>query len=82
MNVQDTVRTVVIPRQAEPSDDLPAATSVAARPVPAPAAAPLLGRDRPLTTDEREFLYGFGALVLLLSTFIVTFLLLSHYAWS
>ena len=79
MTVQDATRTVSVPRQAEPVD-LPLATPAPATPVP--AAAPLLGRDRPLTTDERDFARGLAALFVVLGTIIVVGLLLGQYAWS
>ena len=78
MTVQDDVRTVTIPRPAEPSDpplvDAPIPTS-------APSAG-VAGRDRPLTTDERLFVLGMAGVFGWLSVYIVTFLLLSTYVWS
>ena len=82
MTVQDTaptvtVPTVTVPRQAEPAD--------APRPGPAADAlpsAPLLGRDRPLTADERQFAVGLAVLALLLGTIIVAGLLVGQYASS
>lgn len=76
--VQDTAplpRTVTVPQQAGPAD--------APLPAPAPApAAPLLGRDRPLTTDERQFALGLALLVLVLGTTIVVGLVVGHYVWT
>lgn len=74
MTVQDTVGTITVPRQAEPVDP-PLA------PAP-PATAPLVGRDRPLTTDERQFALGLAAMAAVLGTIIVVGLLLGQYAWS
>lgn len=75
MSVQDAVRTVTVPQQAEPADP-----PLAASATPAPRAG-VPGRDRPLTSDERQFILGatitFGGLAVI----IVTFLLLSVYAW-
>ncbi len=76
MTVQDTVRTATVPRQAEPAD--PPRT----RPAAALPSAPLLGRDRPLTTDERQFAVGLALLALVLGTIVVAGLLLGQYAWS
>jgi hypothetical protein len=74
MTVQDTVGTITVPRQAEPVDP-PL--------VPAPpATAPLLGRDRPLTTDERQFALGLAVLALVLGTIIVVGLLVAEHVWS
>jgi hypothetical protein len=75
MTVQDATRTVVVPQQARPVDP-PLA------PAPEPAAAPLLGRDRPLTAEERQFLLGGLAMCLCLGLYIVTGLLLSLLVWS
>lgn len=82
MTVQDTAHapadltgTVTVPQQAGPVD----------APLPAPAptpAAPLLGRDRPLTTDERQFALGLALLVLVLGTIIVVGLLVGQYVWT
>ena len=78
MTVQDAaVRTVLVPRQAEPVDPAPAPAAG-----PAQATVPLLGRDRPLTTDERQFALGLALMVLVLGSVIVTGLLLGQYAWS
>ena len=43
--------------------------------------APLIGRQRPMTGDEREFLIGLGVVLVGLSSIIVTFLLLAAYVW-
>ena len=74
MSVQDAVRTVTIPAQAGPADPpLEAAPSAPRAGVP--------GRDRPLTSDERQFILGatitFGGLAVI----IVTFLLLATQVW-
>ena len=79
MTVQDDTRTAEVPRQAGPVDP---PTGRAAEPAPAPAAPRLIGRDRPLTPDEREFLLSGLVLWLFLSTFIVTGLLLAQLVWS
>jgi hypothetical protein len=79
MTVQDAARAVAVPQQAVPVDPPPAP---AAEPAPAPVAPALIGRDRPLTPDEREFLVSGLALWLFLSTFIVTGLLLAQLVWS
>lgn len=79
MDVQETP-TVSVPRQAGPAEPPPAPAAV-----PAPAAtpaAPLLGRDRPLTADERAFALGLSALALVLGTIIVVGLLVGQYVWS
>ena len=77
MTVQDTVPTVTVPRQAQPAD--PPRTGPAAD---APPSAPLLGRDRPLTADERQFAVGLAVLALVLGTIVVAGLLLGQYAGS
>ena len=78
MTVQDTA-TVTVPTQAQPVD-----APRAPLPVPAevPPSAPLLGRDRPLTTDERQFAIGLAVLALALGTIIVVGLLVGHYVWT
>ena len=74
MTVQDTViPAVTVPAQAGPVDVPP--------PAPVPA-APLLGRDRPLTTDERQFALGLALLTLVLGTVIVVGLLVGQYVWT
>ena len=75
MTVQDTVRTVSVPRQAGPAEP-PTAH------VEPTALAPLLGRDRPLTTDERQFAVGLAVLAAVLGTVIVVGLLVGQYVWS
>jgi predicted lipid-binding transport protein (Tim44 family) len=75
MTVQDATRTVTVPQQAGPVDPL-------VTPAAEPAAAPVLGRDRPLTADERQFLLGGLAMGLGLGLYIVTGLLLSLLVWS
>lgn len=76
MSVQDAVRTVTIPKQAGPAD--PPLTA----PVAAPAArAGIPGADRPLTSDERQFILGASITFGGLAAIIVTFLLLSVYVW-
>jgi hypothetical protein len=77
VTVQDAARTATVPGQAGPSD--PPLAAVA--PVP-PAVAPLLGRDRPLTADERLFLIGLTGLSLALGTIIVVGLLMAQFVWS
>ena len=79
MTVQDTVRTITVPQQAQPVDP-PLAPRPATADVPPPAL--LVGRDRPLTTDERQFAIGLAALALVLGTIIVVGLLVGQYAWS
>jgi hypothetical protein len=76
MTVQETP-TVSVPRQAGPADPPPAPAPTTVTP-----AAPLLGRDRPLTADERSFAVGLAALVLVLGTIIVVGLLVGQYVWS
>lgn len=78
MTVQDATRVATVPKQAGPADP-PLAPAAEAAPAPA---RPLIGRDRPRTADEREFLVSGLALWLFLSTFIITFLLLSMHVWS
>jgi hypothetical protein len=77
MTVQDTVRSVsiTVPTQAGPVDP-------PVEPPPAPVLAPLLGRDRPLTTDERQFAIGLAVLALVLGTIIVVGLLVGQYVWT
>lgn len=74
MSVQDAVRTVTVPQQGGPADP----PLAAARPAPR---AGVPGADRPLTSEERQFILGasitFGGLAVIL----VTFLLLSVYVW-
>jgi hypothetical protein len=72
MTVQDTITTVTVPQQAGPTEP----------PVAAPPPAPLVGRDRPLTVDERAFAIGLTALVLVLGTIIVVGLLVGQYVWT
>lgn len=79
MTVQDTVPTITVPHQAAPADPPMASPAPAAA---APAAPPLIGRDRPLTTDERQFAIGLAVLVLALGTIIAVGVLLGQYAWS
>jgi hypothetical protein len=74
MSVQDAVRTVTIPQQAGPADP-----PLAARP-PAPRAG-VPGHARPLTSDEKQFILGASITFGGLAVIIVTFLLLSVYAW-
>ena len=76
MTVQETP-TVRVPRQAGPAEPPPAAAEASA-----PPAAPLLGRDRPLTADERAFALGLTALALVLGTIVVVGLLVGQYVWS
>ena len=73
MTVQDSAPTLAhVPRQAGPVE-----------PPAAPAhVPPLLGRDRPLTADERAFALGLTALVLVLGTIVVVGLLVGQYVWS
>ena len=78
MTVQDAARSVTVPQQAGPADPPLAEDET----VPAAAPAPLLGRDRALTTDERQFALGLVAMALVLGTYIVVFLLVSAYAWD
>ena len=81
MTVQDAVHTATVPRQGEPTDaPLDGAPLSASAPVP--VAIPLLGRDRPLTADERQFALALAALSVVLGTIIVTGLLLAQYAWA
>jgi hypothetical protein len=42
----------------------------------------VLGRDRPMTADERQMLIGLACVLVVLSTIIVTFLLLAQYVWT
>ncbi len=78
MTVQDATRVVRVPQQAGPVDPPPAP-----EPTTSPAApAPLIGRDRPRTADERQFLLGGLAMCLVLSAYILTGLLLSEFVWS
>ena len=74
MSVQDAVRTVTIPEQAGPSDPPLAAAPAAPR-------AGVPGRDRPLTSDEKQFILGASITFGGLAAIIVTFLLLSVYVW-
>lgn len=77
MSVQDATRTVTVPQQAGPAD--PPLASLPVRPSSATPGVP--GRDRPLTSEERQFVLGavitFGGL----AAIFVTFLLLSVYVW-
>ncbi len=81
MTVQAVVPTVTVPRQAGPVDPPLAPLPLSAE-VPAVRAAPLLGRDRPLTPDERQFAIGLVAVFVALMTYIVSGLLLAQYVWS
>jgi hypothetical protein len=87
MTVQDTASTVTVtvPRQAGPADLAPAAPPAgAAGPAAAIAAPapPLLGRDRPLTVDERQFVVGLAVMWLFLGSIIVAGLGMAQYAWA
>ena len=76
MSVQDAVRTVTVPAQAGPVD--PPLTTAA------PAALPragVPGRDRRLTSEERQFILGASITFGGLAVIIVTFLLLSTQVW-
>ena len=64
---------VVVPRQAGPVEPPPAAPRVP---------APLVGRDRPLTAEERFCLLGLITMDLVLGTIIVVGLLVGQYVWS
>ena len=81
MTVQDAaVHTVTVPAQAAPADaplprEAPAATAT-------PEAAPVVGRVRPLTVDERQFALGLIVMTLALGTIIVVGLLVGQYVWS
>lgn len=77
MTVQDAVSTVHVPQQARTADPPPVVPPAAAA-----AVAPLLGRDRPLTADEREFVVTLAVLLLALEVFIVTGLLLAQFVWG
>ena len=78
MTVQDATRVVSVPPQAVPADPPPAP-----EPTTEPAGpAPLIGRDRPRTADERQFLPGGLAMCLVLSAYILTGLLLSEFVWG
>ncbi len=79
MTVQDTVRTVTVPQQAQPVEPPPAPRPTTAD---VPPSAPLIGRDRPLTTDERQFAIGLAVLALVLGTIIVVGLLVGQYVWT
>ncbi len=78
MTVHDLVRPVTVPRQAAAPD------TESAPPAPAPPAAEpaQIGRDRPLTADERFFALGLTAMFLVLSTYLVTFLLVGQFIWT
>lgn len=82
MTVQDAVRTATLTSPPAPADPPPAPLPPAAAAGAEAPAAPLLGRERPLTADEGQFCVAlavlFGALMLL----IVPGLLLAQYAVS
>ena len=85
MSVQDDVRTVTVPSPTEPADPPLASLSTPTPtrpPAPAPAPTGVVGRDRPLTKDERLFVFAASGIFVVLSTIIVTFLLLAQYVWS
>ena len=84
MTVQDTAVPVAVPTQGAQSVDAVPAPLPAPLPVTAeaPPSAPLLGRDRALTTDERQFAVGLAVLTLVLGTIIVVGLLVGQYVWS
>ena len=71
--VQDVTATVTVPRQAGPVDPAPA-------PVPVPAR--LVGRERPFTPEERQFVLGAYAMFLVLLAVIVAELLLDRFVWA
>ena len=79
MTVQDVARTVTVPLQGGPADQ-PLSPPPPAPAAPAPAPAALLGRDRPLTGDERQFAVALVAMLAGLTVIIVTGLLLAEYA--
>lgn len=72
-----TAQTVVVPQQAGPADPPLAPQPAAAPTTPAP-----LGRERPLTAEEREMAWSLVGLFIFLQLIIVPLLLISHYAWS
>lgn len=74
MSVQDAVRSITIPQQAGPADPPLTAAPLAPR-------AGVPGRDRPLTSDEKQFILGASITFGGLAVIIVTFLLLSVYVW-
>ena len=75
MSVQDDIRTLTIPAQAGPVDPPRA-------PAPPRAVRHPVGRDRPLTADERQCLIGLTLLTVVLGSIIVTFLLLAERVWT
>lgn len=82
MTVQDTARTVTVPRQAGPADRPVEAPAPVVAAAPAPTTALLLGRERPLTADERQFALGLVMMVLALAAVIVGGLLLAQHLWT
>jgi hypothetical protein len=79
MPVQDAARTVTVPQQAGPADP-PLTTSTTEAAAPAPA--PLLGRDRPMTPDERHFAIGIAVLLVGFTTILLTGLLMAEHVWA
>jgi hypothetical protein len=78
MTVQDAVSTVTIPQQAPPADPpLAAASPAPSAPAPAPR---LVGRDRPMLQEEREFVVGLTVMCLVLS--VIIFVGVAFASWS
>ena len=75
MTVQDAVRTVTVPRQAGPAEPPPLSP-------PAASPAQVLGRARPWTTDEKQFVFGMAACFGFLTLYIVPLLLLAQHVWT
>jgi hypothetical protein len=81
MPVQDAARTVTVPQQAGPADP-PLTTPITEAAAPAPAPEPLLGRDRPMTPDERHFAIGIAVLFFGFTAILLTGLLMAQYVWA
>lgn len=82
MSVPSTTRTARVPAQAGPVEPPAAPPAAPAAPAARQApAAPLLGRDRPLTADERQCLAALTGLCVVLGTIVVVFLLLAQHVW-
>ncbi len=81
MAVQEAVRTVAVPRQAAPADPVVAAPLLPETPAPV-ATAPVLGRDRPLSAEERQFAIALAVMGVVLKLIIVTGLVMAQNVWG
>ena len=79
MTAQATVRTLLVPVQI-PVQAGPAEPPAAVAPVA--TLGPLVGRERPLTTEERACALGLAVMCAVLGTIIVVGLLVAELVWT